>query len=160
MLGMGTRPKSGRRRSRPVVDLAEPGVAYEAPLLSLNRLIELLGNNRTAELLGVTRSQPSRWARGLERIGPDNQRRVLDLDYAVSRLLLLFPPRQARIWLDSHNAGLGARRIDVLRIRGAAPVIGAIDIDNPEHHRVVYASDSAVGAIAEAARLLNRWIEA
>jgi hypothetical protein len=123
------RGRSGARRSTPVVDLAEPGVAYEAPLLSLNRLVELLGNNRAAEMLGVTRSQPSRWARGLERIGPDNQRRVLDLEYAVSRLLLLFPPRQARIWLESHNAGLGARPIDVLRTRGASPVIRAIDAE-------------------------------
>jgi hypothetical protein len=126
---MMARPKSSSRRSKPIVDLAEPGVAYEAPLLSLTRLIELLGNNRTAELLGVTRSQPSRWARGLERIGPENQRRVLDLEYAISRLLLLFPPRQARIWLDSHNLGLGARPIDVLRARGASPVIRAIDAE-------------------------------
>ena len=117
------------RRSAPVVDLSEPGVAYAAPLLSLTRLIEVLGSNRTAELLGVTRSQPSRWARGLERIGPDNQRRVLDLEYAVSRLLLLYPPRQAQIWLRSHNAGLGARPIDALRIRGASPVIQAIDAE-------------------------------
>jgi len=129
MLGMAVRSKSRSRRAKPVVDLAEPGVAYAAPLSSLNRLIEFLGNNRTAELLGVTRSQPSRWARGLERIGPDNQRRVLDLEYAVSRLLLLFPPRQARIWLDSHNPGLGARPIDVLRAQGASRVIRAIDAE-------------------------------
>lgn len=126
---MATRSKSKPRRSRPVIDVAEPGVAYQAPLVSLTRLIEFLGNNRTADLLGVTRSQPSRWVHGLERIGPDNQRRVLDLEYAVSRLLLLFPPRQARIWLDSHNAVLGARPIDVLRIRGATAVIGAIDAE-------------------------------
>jgi hypothetical protein len=117
------------KRSKPVVDLAEPGVAYAAPLLSLNRLIEVLGNNRAAELLGVTRSQPSRWARGLERIAPENQRRVLDLDYALARLLLVYPPRQAKIWLDSHNAGLDARPVDVLRIHGVAPVIQAIDVE-------------------------------
>lgn len=113
----------------PVVDLAEPGVAYEAPLLSVKRLIEVLGNNKTAELLGVTRSQPSRWVRGLERIGPENQRRVLDLEYALSRLLLLFPPRQTRIWLSSYNVDLGARPIDVLRIHGVGPVIRAIDVE-------------------------------
>jgi len=118
-----------RRRSGPVVDLSEPGVSYAAPLLSLSRLIEILGNNRTAEMLGVTRSQPSRWVRGLERIGPENQRHVLDTEYAVSRLLLLYPPRQARIWLYSDNARLGARPIDVLRVHGASPVIEAIDAE-------------------------------
>ncbi|MDX1390374.1 MAG: hypothetical protein R3344_14385 [Acidobacteriota bacterium] len=126
---MKKRPKSTSRRSKPVVDLAEPGVAYEAPLFSLQRLIEILGNNRTAELLGVARSQPSRWARGLERMGPENQRRVLDLEYALSCLLLVYPPRQARIWLESHNIDLGARPIDVLRITGVEPVLRAIDIE-------------------------------
>jgi len=109
--------------------LAEPGVAYEAPARSLERLVGVLGNNRTAELLGVTTSQPSRWRRGLERIGVENQRRVLDLDYALSRLLLLYPPRQAQIWLGSHNAWLGALPIDVLKTQGASRVIQAIDAE-------------------------------
>ena len=55
--------------------------------------------------------------------------RILDLGYALSRLLLLYPPRQSLIWLESHNAWLNARPIDVLCIQGAAPVIKAIDAE-------------------------------
>lgn len=116
-------------RSKPVVDLAKPSVAYAAPLQSLNRLIEVLGNKRAAELLGVARSQPSRWACGLERIAPEKQHQVLDLHYTLARLLLVYPARQAKIWLGSQNAGLGARPIDVLRVHGVVPVIRAIDAE-------------------------------
>lgn len=95
----------------------------------LNRLVEQLGNNRVAELMSVSRSQPSRWRRGEERLGPENRRKLIDLDYVFSRLLQLYPKEQAEIWLRSHNAHLGARPIDVLKIRGAVRVIEAIDAE-------------------------------
>ena len=95
----------------------------------LVRLVNDLGNNGVAELLGVSRSQPSRWRRGLEHMGPGNERRVVDLDYLWTRLLLLFTPRQAEIWMTSYNAHLGARPVDVLRLRGAVPVVQAIDAE-------------------------------
>jgi hypothetical protein len=95
----------------------------------LIRLIDELGNNRVAELLSVSRSQPSRWRSGKEGIGPENQRKLIDLDYVLGRLGQLYPSRQCEIWLTSHNAHLGGRPIDVLHIRGAAPVIEAIDAE-------------------------------
>jgi hypothetical protein len=95
----------------------------------LERLIAQLGNNRLANLMAVSRSQPSRWRSGEEGIGPENQRRLIDLDYVFGRLEQLFTPRQAEIWLTSSNAHLGARPIDVLRVRGATPVIAAIDAE-------------------------------
>jgi hypothetical protein len=95
----------------------------------LERLIGELGNNRVAELLSVSRSQPSRWRTGKEGIGPENQRRLIDLDYVFGRLEQLYPSRQAQIWLTSHNAHLGGRPIDVLRLKGAVPVIEAIDAE-------------------------------
>jgi len=95
----------------------------------LGRLITDLGNNRVASLLGVSRSQPSRWRRGEERISAEKQRSLLDLDYVMARLLQLFPPQQAEIWLTSHNAHLGARPMDVLRLRGAGAVVRAIDAE-------------------------------
>lgn len=59
-----------------------------------------------------------------------NERRVLDLDYVMARLLRLFPREQADIWLESHNAHLGeARPIDVLKMRGVSSVIEAIDAE-------------------------------
>lgn len=95
----------------------------------LNRLIDRVGNNRVANLLGVSRSQPSRWRARKEGIGPENQRKLIDLDYVFGRLEQLFTPRQAEIWLTSMNAHLGARPVDVLRLRGATPVIAAIDAE-------------------------------
>lgn len=95
----------------------------------LEVLVNGLGNNRVADLLDVSRSQPSRWRREEEGIDPENQRRLLDLDYVMSRLLQLYPEEQARIWLSSQNSHLGGRPVDVLRLRGAAPVVGAIDAE-------------------------------
>ena len=95
----------------------------------LHRLIADFGNNRVASLLGVSPSQPSRWQKGEERISAENQRGLLDLDYVTARRLQLFPREQAEIWLTSHNAHLGARPIDVLRLRGAATVVHAIDAE-------------------------------
>lgn len=95
----------------------------------LERLIDELGNNRVAKLLSVSVSQPSRWRSGKEGMGAENQRKVIDLDYVFGRLEQLFSARQAEIWLTSFNAYLGARPVDVLRIRGAAPVIEAIDAE-------------------------------
>lgn len=95
----------------------------------LARLVKGLGNNRVADLISVSRSQPSRWRAGREGLGPESQRRVLDLDYVVARLLQIYPREQAEIWLTSHNAHLGARPVDVLRLRGAEPVIAAIDAE-------------------------------
>jgi hypothetical protein len=95
----------------------------------LERLVEEFGNNRVAKLLAVSPSQPSRWRSGKEGIGVENQRKLIDLDYVFGRLEQLFPARQAEIWLTSFNAHLGAVPIDVLRLRGAAPVIAAIDAE-------------------------------
>lgn len=125
---MASRSTKRSPRARPLT-LREAGVPYEGPVRSLDRLVDVLGNNRTAELLGVSASQPSRWRRGLERMKSESQRRVLDLDYALSRLLLLYPSRQAEIWLRSHNGRLGARPLDVLRIEGASRVVEAIDAE-------------------------------
>ena len=95
----------------------------------LERLVNELGNNRVANLLAVSPSQPSRWRSGKEGIGIENQRKLIDLDYVFGRLEQLFSSRQAEIWLKSYNAHLGGRPIDVLRLRGAAPVIRAIDAE-------------------------------
>jgi uncharacterized protein (DUF2384 family) len=95
----------------------------------LERLVSSLGNNRVAQLMSVSPSQPSRWRSGKEHMGPASRRAVLDLDYVWGRLLQLYPQRQAEVWLSSPNAHLGARPVDVLRLRGAAPVIDAIDAE-------------------------------
>ena len=131
---MGTRRKkasSGYAAKRPrlAFRVSEPGAAGLLLGQRLHRLIANFGNNRVASLLGVSPSQPSRWQKGEERISAENQRSLLDLDYVMARLLQLFPQEQAEIWLTSHNAHLGARPVDVLRLRGAAGVVQAIDAE-------------------------------
>lgn len=117
------------RRRGVALRVAEPAGATLLLDLRLEKLIANLGNNRVAELLGVSPSQPSRWSRGDERVSPENQRSLLDLDYVMARLLQLFPKEQADVWLASHNAHLGARPVDVLQLRGASSVVAAIDAE-------------------------------
>lgn len=93
-------------------------------------LTSVLGNNEVASLLGVSRSQPSRWRRGLEGLGPVNRRAVIDLDYIVTRLQELYVPEVAKIWLTSSNAFLGGGTpVETLRQRGVLDVIAAIDAE-------------------------------
>ena len=122
-------PPSRSRQARKARRVSEPGVVESLLAERLTRLIAGIGNNRVATLLNVSPSQPSRWRKGEERISADKQRSLLDLDYVMARLLQLFPPQQAEIWLTSHNAHLGARPMDVLRLRGAGAVVRAIDAE-------------------------------
>lgn len=97
----------------------------------LEWLTSVLGSNRVADVLGVSRSQPSRWRAGAEGIAARNARAVLDLDYVVARLHQLWTPKVAAIWLESANAHLGgAVPIHVLRLRGVEDVIRAIDAED------------------------------
>lgn len=113
--------RAGRRRA--------PALSAEVRR-RLAWLTAVLGNNRVAELLGVSRSQPSRWRTGTEGLAARNQRAVLDLDYVVARLHQLWEPGVAAVWLASPNAHLGgATPLDVLRQRGTTDVIRAIDAE-------------------------------
>ena len=91
-------------------------------------VVGVLGNKRTAGLLGVSESQPSRWRRGEEIPGPRVASALVDLDHIVARLLLLWAPEVIGDWLEGSNAFLdGARPIDVLRMRGSVEVLEAIE---------------------------------
>lgn len=100
--------------------------AYDvAPRLAA--AISTLGNNTVAGLLGVSRSQPGRWARGEEGISPANEAAILDLDFVLSLLLRAMTPDLAGIWLVSPNDHLnGARPVDAFRLDGHRRVVDAI----------------------------------
>ncbi len=100
------------------------------PEQRLAALIDALGNNRVAELLGVSRSQPSRWRAGIEGMSPESLARLTDLDYVWERLTQVYLAEVALVWLRSYNHHLGARPEDVFRFRGAGPVIRAIDAED------------------------------
>lgn len=92
------------------------------------RVVDALGNNAVADLLNVSRSQPSRWRSGRERPSPESRKRISDLDHVLDRLLIELYPDQAGLWLTGSNPHLGgARPVDVLELRGAVAVLPAID---------------------------------
>lgn len=94
----------------------------------LERLVAAFGSNSVAALLGVSKSQPSRWRAGREAPSPANRARLVDLEFVVDRLLAVLWPEQAGDWLVGANPHLGgARPVDVLALHGPAPVILAID---------------------------------
>jgi uncharacterized protein (DUF2384 family) len=93
----------------------------------VERVVSVLGSNAVARLLGVSRSQPSRWRSGQEQMSPLNRARLSDLDHVLNRLLQVLWPEEAGAWLTAPNPHLGGRPVDVLALRGSGPVIEAID---------------------------------
>jgi len=116
-----------RRRKRAVVypTAEDPGLKLAERLEGLRYS---LGNNQVAEMLGVSKSQPSRWSSGKDKITPENQRRLIDLDYVMTRLLRVCTPQMAAIWLASYNPHLRGVPAHVLQLEGARAVIEAIDL--------------------------------
>ena len=127
-----TRPETvGRRTGRPrmierVTVKKDANLLFE-PSEQVERVVAALGSNNVAGLLGVSRSQPSRWRSGEEQMSPINRARISDLDHVLSRLLQILWPEEASDWLTAFSPHLNGRPIDVLALRGAGPVIEAID---------------------------------
>lgn len=116
------RPSSERVVLRP----AAATLADVRPLLA--RIVEALGANRAARLLGADRAQVSRWRAGSEGISAEMGRRIVDLHDILTRALRVFDREAAALWLGGSEPLLGgARPIDVLVLQGAAPVIAALD---------------------------------
>lgn len=92
-------------------------------------LIAALGSAANlAKLLGVSRSQPTRWRTGDEVPSPAVARLLIDLDHVLARASMVFPQPVALDWLTSANSFLdGARPIDVLQTRGSTEVVQALD---------------------------------
>ena len=81
-----------------------------------------------ASFLSVSASQPTQWIKGVESPNPENARTIVDIDHVIARAGLLWTPSVVSAWLVGANAFLdGARPIDVVKTRGAEPVIDALD---------------------------------
>lgn len=79
-----------------------------------------------ADLLGVSRSQVTRWLRGAG-LDPLNAERVDLLELVWANLLRLYEPEAARAWLLGLNPNLGDRRpIDLVRAGRAEELMRAI----------------------------------
>lgn len=96
------------------------------PMAITQRLVNALGNNAVAALLGVSKDRPGRWVSGQDTPNEENRAQLADLDALVSHLHSAFTPAQARLWLEGQDPHLGARPIDVYRLEGAAPLLEAI----------------------------------
>lgn len=91
-------------------------------------LADAFGGAQLAALVGVNRSQPSRWISGDERPGPAAAPLLIDLEHVLARARLVWGETAARTWLESANSHLGgARPIDVLQLSGPAAVLEALD---------------------------------
>jgi len=132
---MGVRKTARRRRVprawKPVADRivlrpSADALADVRPLLA--RIIDALGTNAAARLLGADRAQVSRWTAGTEPVGAEMGRRIVDLHDVLTRILRVYSREAAAMWLVGSEPLLGgARPIDVLAIEGAAAVIRTID---------------------------------
>lgn len=94
--------------------------------VTAQRIVDALGLDLSAALLGVDTGRVGAWAAGAESPSAEEQNRVADLDLLADHLLGAFTPAQARLWLVGENSHLGARPADVFRAEGSAQVIGAI----------------------------------
>lgn len=93
----------------------------------LERMVEAYGHNVVGRLLDVDAAMITRWRRGV-KISAAMARRVLDLHAVLARALHIFAPKVVTDWLVGHEPFLNfARPIDVLGVRGAAPLIEALD---------------------------------
>jgi hypothetical protein len=120
------RTRNAQRRTPARVDLKREGASQYDAASTARRLIGVLGNNTAADLLGVARDRPGRWAKGDGSPDAANRTALADLEALVARLLAAFTPEQASMWLVGDNAHLGARPLDAYRIHGSAPVVEAI----------------------------------
>jgi len=85
-----------------------------------------------ADLLGVNRSQVTRWLHGAG-IDPLNAERIDLLELVWANLLRLYDPAAARVWLFGLNPHLGDRRpIDLVRAGRAEELLRAIRAERAE----------------------------
>ncbi|MHB8512714.1 MAG: hypothetical protein ACYDCC_11100 [Actinomycetota bacterium] len=95
----------------------------------LNAAVETLGNNKVADILGVSPSQPSRWRSRKEAPAPAQQRAIIELDRVLARLFEDMLPSVAMGWLESHNAMLRTTPFSALALGRFDEVVAAIEVE-------------------------------
>lgn len=128
----GTKSVAPKRQSRQGAHAApsqsRAGASWQ-PQQRAKFVVEAVGGTRrTADLLEVSPSQPSRWVSGASVPGPAQARMLVDLEHVLTHALLVWADVDvARDWLTSSNAHLdGARPVDWLRVNGTAEVVDAL----------------------------------
>ena len=128
----GTRSVASKGKSPRAAHAAppssKPGAGWQ-PQQRAKFVVEAVGGTRrTADLLDVSPSQPSRWVSGASVPGPAQARMLVDLEHVLTHALLVWADVDvARDWLTSSNAHLdGARPVDWIRVNGTAEVVDAL----------------------------------
>jgi hypothetical protein len=99
-------------------------VATATKIRALKR--DFRSGSAIADLLGVNRSQVTRWLRGAG-IDPSNAENIDLLELGWANLLRLYEPTAARAWLFGLNPHLGDRRpVDVIRAGRVEELMRAI----------------------------------
>ncbi len=70
------------------------------------RLVDTYGVTGLATLLGVSKSQPSRWRAGKDKPSLEATRQIIELDYVTSRLAEELTAHQAQEWFAGSNPHL------------------------------------------------------
>ncbi len=117
----------------PLIQLAQQNLlryASDMPVATARKVEALRGDFRSAaqlaDLLGVSRSQVTRWLRGAG-IDPLNAEKVDLLELAWSSVLRLYDREAALAWLFGVNPRLGDRRpIDLVRAGRTEELMRAI----------------------------------
>lgn len=117
----------------PTAASATPAYAAGRDPLSAMRvqyLVDAFGGAGLAAVIGVNRSQPTRWAKGDEHPGPAAAPLIIDLEHILARARLVWGDPSALTWLESPNSFLeGSRPLDVLRTAGPGIVLEALDAE-------------------------------
>jgi hypothetical protein len=91
------------------------------------RLVAAFGQNATSQLLTWDAAQMRRCLKREEKIDAPFALRIIDLEYVVDRALSIFYPDEVGPWLSQPEPLLGgAIPLNVLALRGSAPVIAAL----------------------------------
>jgi uncharacterized protein (DUF2384 family) len=94
----------------------------------LERLDAAFGTRPIAKLLDVAPGTISNWKAHRHPITAEYARRIIDFHDVVVRALQVYQPKVAMDWLVGSEPFLnGARPVDVLVRRGAAPLIEALN---------------------------------
>ncbi len=94
----------------------------------LERLVLAYPQATIAGLLGINKSAVNHWLGGKREISAEMRARILELHDVLTRVHQVYNPILASRWLTGHEPLLGgARPIDVIATRGAAPIIDALD---------------------------------
>lgn len=94
----------------------------------LGRLVKAFGPRPLARLLDVRPGSVANWTSGHRQISDEMARRIIDLHDILTRALQVFAPATAARWLVGSEPFLDNKRpIDILVLRGAAPLIEALD---------------------------------